>query len=132
MTREEAVTFLDKMFQEVFTESGKPEYADRYFSQDYRAESNCNFLDRKMFDDHVLALQKDIRVLECAYGDVITTPDRIAAVLTFTVHKTDGKTAKVRSHAFYSLEDGKIARLQELTHVIEGGSEDTDIASRTS
>lgn len=131
MTKEQAVAFLNQMFQEVFTESGKLEYADRYYTKDYVAISNCNHLDRKMFDDHVLALQRDIRKLECSYDEVITAPDKIGVVLSFAIEKTDGSIAKIRSHTFYTLRDGKIAELQELTHVMEGGEEDSDIASRT-
>jgi hypothetical protein len=46
--------------------------------------------------------------------------------------KTNGDTIRAKVIAFYTVRDGKIVHVDELTHLLHGADEDRDMGSRTS
>jgi hypothetical protein len=46
--------------------------------------------------------------------------------------KANGETIRVKVIALYTLEKGKIVRVDELTHLLKGAEADRDIGFRTS
>ena len=131
MTREDAEALLRTAFNDLFNRNADRETIDRHVSQDYTAWSDGRVIRRHQFEEHVLAIRKDIESMEVAFEDVVTADDRIAAVMTFTLHRKDGRTSQMLVHAFYTIREGKIHRLSELTHLLTGAEEDRDLASRT-
>ena len=131
MTREDAEALLGTAFDALFNRDADRETLDRYISEGYSAWSDGRVIGREQFEAHVFAIRKEIQSMEVAFEDVVTADDRIAAAMTFTLHRGDGRTSQMRVHAFYTIRDGKIQRLSELTHLLSGAEEDRDLASRT-
>ena len=58
--------------------------------------------------------------------------DTIADIHVIDAEKTNGDSVRTKVIAFFTVRNGKIARVDELTHLLLGADQDRDIGSRTS
>ena len=103
----------------------------RFFTPDYIQNVDGKQLDYKGFIDHARALKNTLRGGHATILKLIVEGSTIADIHVVEAEKTDGSRIKARVIAFYTVRDGRIAKVDELTHLLEGRKEDHDLGSRT-
>ena len=104
----------------------------RYFAPDYVQEVDGVRLDFDGFIDHARVLKTSLRWGRATIENLIVSGDTIADIHVVDGEKTNGDKIRVKVIAFFTLRDGKIVRVDELTHLLEGNHADRDMGSRTS
>jgi len=104
----------------------------RYFTSDYVQEVDGKRLDYAGFIDHARVLKTHLRRGRATIKTLIVDGDTIADIHVIDAEKVDGNSVRTKVIAFFTVREGKIARVDELTHLLQGADEDRDIGSRTS
>jgi len=131
MTRDEARRFLEDMFDRLFDPAASAEAVGAFFAPDYVQEVDGKRLDYSAFLDHVRLLKRTLERATVTFEQLLVDGSTIADIHVVDAHKKNGERLRVKVLAFYTIEDGKIRRLEELTHQLEGRPEDADLGSRT-
>ena len=131
MTRDDARTFLQGVFDRFFDPAASAEAVGEFFSPDYVQEVDGKRLDYSAFLDHVRLLKRTLDRATVTFENVVVDGSTIADIHVVDARKKNGERLRVKVLAFYTIEDGKIRRLEELTHQLEGRAEDRDLGSRT-
>jgi ketosteroid isomerase-like protein len=83
------------------------------------------------FIEHARALKTSLRH-DCATIErLVVDGHTIADIHLIDAEKTNGDKIRVKVIAFFTVKDGKIVRVDELTHLLEGDEADRDLGSRT-
>jgi ketosteroid isomerase-like protein len=104
----------------------------RYFAPDYVQDVDGKRLDYAGFIDHARVLKTQLRRGRAAIKALIVDGDTIADIHVIEDEKTNGDSIRTKVIAFFTVRDGKIVRVDELTHLQHGADEDRDMGSRTS
>jgi len=132
MTRDEARRFLAELFARFFDPATSAEAVGAaFFSPDYVQEVDGKRLDYGAFLDHVRLIKRTLDHATVTFEHVVVDGSTIADVHVVDARKNNGERLRVKVLAFYTIEDGKIRRLEELTHQLEGRPDDRDLGSRT-
>ena len=104
----------------------------RYITLEYVQEVNGKRLDYAGFIDHARLLKAHLRGGSVTIEAIVVDGDTIADIHLVEAEKTNGATIRTNVIAFFTVRDGKITRVDELTHLLHGADDDRDIGSRTS
>jgi ketosteroid isomerase-like protein len=132
MTKEEARDFLEKVFANTFAPQADAESLSELFSTYYIQDADGARLDFKGFIEHARVLKKTLRSGRVTFKDILVDGQKIADVHIVEATKATGDTIRVKVIALYTLAEGKILRVDELTHLLKGADTDRDIGFRTS
>lgn len=130
MTGSEARAFLEEVFDAVSAPSATPEVIQRYFTDDYVQIVNTTFLHRTEFETHLATLRSDFRSFSFDFTTVIAEGNRIADAHLTTATRKNGRQMKIEFIGVYTLRDGRIAKYEALSCLIEGAEEERDYGSR--
>jgi ketosteroid isomerase-like protein len=131
MTRDEARRLLQDLFDRFFDPTASAEDVGAFFSPDYVQEVDGKRLDYSAFLDHVRVLKRTIDRATVTFENLVVDGSTIADIHVVDARKKNGERLRAKVLAFYTVEDGRIRRLEELTHQLEGSPEDRDLGSRT-
>ena len=132
MSHEEAREFLEKVFANMFDPQAAAESLSEFFATDYVQDADGARLDFNGFIDHARVLKNTFRSGHVRFEEILVDGPKIADVHIVEATKANGDTIRVKVIAVYTLEKGKIVRVDELTHLLEGAEADRDIGFRTS
>ncbi|MCE0495063.1 nuclear transport factor 2 family protein [Vibrio salinus] len=111
-----------------------PEHDDsklrQYFSSDYQQTINGHHLDYNGFVEHMALLKNETRhmklsvIASAANGDTVFSHHEVA------VEKKQGGYASFEVFAHFTVTGDKIVKCRELTRMISGNDNDSDLGSR--
>jgi len=106
----------------------------RYFAPDYVQEVDGKRLDYAGFIDHARVLKTHLQDgrATMTIETLIVDGDTIADIHVVDVEKANGDRIRTKVIAFFTVRDGRIVRVDELTHLLEGAEQYRDMGSRTS
>jgi ketosteroid isomerase-like protein len=131
MTRDEARRLLQDLFDRFFDPAASAEAVGEFFAPDYVQEVDGKRLDYSAFLDHVRVLKRTLERATVAFEQLVVDGSTIADIHVIDARKKNGERLRAKVLAFYTIENGKIRRLEELTYQLEGSPEDRDLGSRT-
>jgi predicted ester cyclase len=132
MSQEEAREFLEKVFANMFDPQAPAESLSEFFSTDYVQDADGARLDFDGFIDHARVLKGTFTSAHVRFEEILVDGPNIADVHIIEATKVNGENIRVKVIALYTLEKGKIVRVNELTHLLKGADADRDIGFRTS
>ncbi|GAA0606038.1 hypothetical protein GCM10010174_23620 [Kutzneria viridogrisea] len=101
---------------------------DTYFTQDYVQHTDGHVLDRAAFVDHVRHLRaRGLTEVQVQVQEIAVEGSTVADVHTVRGTKPDGTPVEVEVYMFTQLRDGKAASIRELSRLITGAAEDSDL-----
>ncbi|HUB10593.1 MAG TPA: nuclear transport factor 2 family protein [Acetobacteraceae bacterium] len=104
----------------------------RYFASDYVQEVDGKTLTFAGFIDHARMLKASLRRGCATIERLVVSGDTIADIHVVKAEKMNGDAIRVKVIAFFTVRDGKIIAVDELTHLLDGSDADRDMGSRTS
>lgn len=130
MNSAEAEVFVRRMLS-VFTKlDATPAEFAAFTSPDYIQYVNGEALDAKAAAAHMLALHATVTSLSITI-DRFVSDGRSAATVHFAdAAKKSGERIRLKVVAFYVFENDRIKLVDEVTHLVQGGAEDSDLGSR--
>lgn len=115
---------------EVFTDfSTSLDQLKTFLTPDYRQIVDGRTLTLDDFLTHAHALREALQSLEITIERIVCQEDRAATVHVARAIRPSGHISRIRVIAFFEIKDGRIALVDELTHVLEGTTEDTALGS---
>jgi ketosteroid isomerase-like protein len=127
LSKEQARALIENALASLLDPRQDAESLNRYFAHDYVQNVDGKRLDFNGFIDHARTLKKSLRsgraTIETIIVDGMTVAD---------IHVVDAEKIRAKVIAFYTVRDGKIVHVDELTHLLHGTAEDRDMGSRTS
>jgi ketosteroid isomerase-like protein len=132
LSKEQGRTLIESALASLLDPQLDAEDLSRYFAPDYVQDVDGKRLDFSGFIDHARMLKKSLRKARATIEQIIVDGATIADVHVVDGEKTNGDTFRAKVIAFYTVRDGKIVRVDELTHLLQGADEDRDLGSRTS
>jgi len=108
------------------------DHLTRYFAPDYTQEVDGKRLTFAGFIDHARALKASLRCGHATIERLVVSGDTIADIHVVEADKKNGDAIRVKVIAFFTVRDGKIVGVDELTHLLDGSDADRDMGSRTS
>lgn len=103
---------------------------DRHFSPDYRQRVNGHWHDRDAFVQHACKLRDIVAAARIEILDELRVGDRYADRHRVHIRKHDGSRVVQEVYLFAQLdEEGRFARVEETTLMLEGEEADRDIGS---
>jgi ketosteroid isomerase-like protein len=130
MTTEEARRFLQRVFDRLFDPASTAEEVGAFFSPDYVQDVDGRRLDRGEFMNHVRMLKNTLEGATVTFKQIAADGQTIADIHVVEARKKNGERVRVKVIAFYTLQNGKISSIEELTYLLEGRSEDRDLGFR--
>lgn len=130
MTKTDAEHMLHRLFTALINPAVSLKDLKGFFTPDYMQLVDGKSLDLNGFIDHVATLRRTLATLDVEFENIIANDTTLADIHTVTAHKKAGGMIKVKVIAFYTLHNGKISRIEELTRLITGNAADGDIGSR--
>lgn len=100
-----------------------------FFTEDYKQLVDGKELGLDDFIVHIKALRQKLKALDIDIQHIVTSPDAAATVHIAHVTRDSGEKSHIKVVAFYSFRDGKIAFVDELTHLLEGAESDKKLGS---
>lgn len=123
--------FLVEAFSDLFNPANDAqEAAAKYMTPDYVQLVDGEVLDFEGFVNHLKVLQDNLRDVNFTFETVVASENTISDIHIVDAVKNDGSAFRTKVIAFYHMRDGMIQRIDELTHLIEGGEDDRDMGSR--
>jgi len=132
LSKEEARTLIENAVSSMLDPQQDAATLSRYFASDYVQDVDGKRLDYDGFIDHARVLKTHLRSGRATIESLIVDGDTIADIHVIDAEKINGSRIRTKVIAFFSLRDGKIVRVDELTHLLDGEEEDRDMGSRTS
>ena len=130
-SEESAKAFLLEMLQEGLSPHSDPrEFANKYMTPDYVQHVDGKTLDFEEFVNHLGVLRREFKEVDVIVHDVAVSGNKIADIHYVTAVKHDGGIVKAKVIGFFYMRGDKVAKLDELTYLIEGDEEDRDLGSR--
>lgn len=99
------------------------------FTADYRQLVDGKELNLNDFLIHIKALRTKLSALEIKILHIVTSSDAAATIHIAKATRISGETSLIKVVAYYGIKDGKIAFVDELTHLLEGGEADKALGS---
>jgi ketosteroid isomerase-like protein len=132
LSKEAARALIESALASLLDPRQDAESLSRYFASDYIQDVDGKRLDFNGFIDHARTLKKSLRSGRVTIENIVVDGMTIADVHVVDAEKTNGDTIRAKVTAFYTVRDGKIVRVDELTHLLQGSEKDRDMGSRTS
>ncbi|MEO1090134.1 MAG: nuclear transport factor 2 family protein [Pseudomonadota bacterium] len=129
MARADPRQFVEHVFAEIFMRKDFDQAIDAYFTDDFVLDADGTCLDFATFKQHVSHLHDVVVSMSIEVTTVVADGDRIAEIHMVRATKRDGSTLTTKVLAFHTIRDGKIARIEELTHLVEGDEADRHLGS---
>ncbi|OSQ38883.1 nuclear transport factor 2 family protein [Thalassospira mesophila] len=130
MTKTDAKQLLHRLFAALADPATSLEELAGFFTSDYVQIVDGETLNLAGFLDHAATLRCTLDAVDVDFENIVASDNTIADIHIVTAHKKDGSQITIKVIAFYTLRDGKISRIEELTHLISGSTADRDIGSR--
>ncbi len=130
MTPQDAQNLLEKMFETLADKKVPIQDLAAFFTPDY-----VQIVDGKMFDlnaflQHAATLRDTLVKADIRFEKIVTDGNTIADIHFAHAQKKNGDNVHIKVIAFYTLRDGRICKVEELTHLVEGTAQDRDLGSR--
>ena len=132
MTEEEARTFLLGLYDRLIRHTPDLETLSRYITDDFIAYSDGVTMNREEFAAHLDLLRQKLRTFEVKFKKIIASQDCIAAILIVDFFTDTESHSIIQVNAFYSLRDGKVAGLDEMSQLVSGSEADRGLVARSS
>ncbi|MFT9016959.1 nuclear transport factor 2 family protein [Acetobacter malorum] len=100
-----------------------------FLTSDYQQIVDGRTLTLDDFLTHARALREALQSLEITVERIICQEDMAATVHVARATRLSGHISTIKVIAFFQLREGRIALVDELTHVLEGNSEDKTLGS---
>ena len=122
--------FIKNAFAEIYKGDAVDEtVVAHYFSKDYIQHVDGKTLNYQQFVDHLYAQRKAIYNVTITFEHLISEGDKVVSIHYPTADKFSGGKIKAKVIALFVIKNDKIVLCDELTHLIEGSSEDRDLGS---
>lgn len=131
LSKEQARALIENSIASLLDPQQDAAALDRYFTLDYVQHVDGKRFDYEGFIDHARALKGSLRRGRVTIEQLIVDGDTIADIHIVEAEKTNGSLVRAKVIGFFTVRDGKIARVDELTHMLDGAPEDRDLGSRT-
>src|SRR5271168_2133816 len=132
LSKEQARRLIEDAVASLLDPKQDAESLSRYFAPNYVQDVDGKRLDFNGFIDHARTLKATLRRGHATIEKLIVDGDTIADTHIIDAEKTNGDSIRVKVTAFLTARDGKIVRVDELTHLLHGAEEDSDLGSRRS
>ncbi|MEP7456680.1 nuclear transport factor 2 family protein [Phyllobacterium sp. SB3] len=123
---------IKKVLESMLDPNAPVEQLREFFSTNYRQDIDGVTLDFTGFMAHAEDLKKSISAGSTTFEMMIVEGQTVADVHIVDAIKLNGEKIRIKVIAFYTIENGKITRVNELTHLLSGLTEDRNLGSRTS
>ncbi|AUG52658.1 hypothetical protein CSC3H3_07970 [Thalassospira marina] len=130
MNQRDAENILHDLFASLTNPAIPTENLASFFTRDYIQIVDGETLDLDGFLQHAATLRNALIRAEVSFEKIIAQDDTIADIHIVRAEKKNGDHIRVKVIAFYTLRDGRISRIEELTHLLDGKDEDRDLGSR--
>ena len=131
LNQESARDLLQRVFASLLDPLRGVEDLAEFFSADYVQHVDGVRLDYAGFIEHAQVLKNTLSGGFIVIEQLLCVGNTIADVHIVHARKRDGRCLQVKVLAFFTVQNGKIIAVDELTHMLEGGAEDKDLGSRT-
>jgi ketosteroid isomerase-like protein len=131
LSRDEARALIEGALASLLNPREDVADLSRYFAPDYIQDVDGKRLDYAGFIDHARALKTHLRGGRVTIETLLVDGDTIADIHVIEAENTNGGSIRTKVIAFFTVRDGKIVRVDELTHLLHGAEEDRDMGSRT-
>lgn len=122
---------ITTVFQKILE---NPEFDEKligmYFSKDYIQHVDGKTLDYTGFVQHMKALKNAVSQLQITIRSMASEEDVVFTNHVAKIYKKDGKQGEGEVIAEFRIKDQQIIYCNELTRIIKGSEEDSDIGSR--
>jgi ketosteroid isomerase-like protein len=132
LSKEQARRLIEDAVASLLDPNQDADGLSRYFAPDYIQDVDGKRLDFNGFIDHARTLKRSLRRGHATIEKLVVDGDTIADIHVIDAEKTNGDSIRVKVIAFFTTRDGKIVRVDELTHLLHGADEDRDLGSRQS
>ncbi len=129
-TPHDARVFLHALFEQLFDPAVPSEAIGAYFHPDYQQLVDGKILNFTDFIAHVGVLKSTLASAQVTFEQILVNGQEWADIHYVDAVKQDGSRLRVKVLAFYIFRDGKISRIEELTHLEQGSAVDQDLGSR--
>ena len=103
---------------------------DRHFGPGYRQRTNGVWDDREAFRQHIGHLRSLIATAQIATLDELSDGNQYAERHVARMVKFDGSVVRQEVYLFAEFDpDGRFARIEEVTHMLEGAEADRGIGN---
>lgn len=130
MTQTNAKQLLQNLFAALSDPAISLEDLSVFFTSDYVQLVDGETLNLAGFLEHAATLRGALETVDVEFETIIASDNTIADIHVVNARKKNGGRVKMKVIAFYTLRDGKISRIEELTHLISGNGADRDMGSR--
>jgi predicted SnoaL-like aldol condensation-catalyzing enzyme len=128
---QQALDFLRTVFENMLDPAAPAEDLKAYFADEYHQEADGVHLDLEGFLAHAKTLKGQLVSAEVIFEKVAVSGPTIADIHIVNGVKQDGSTVQAKVIAFYTISEGKITAVDELTRIVKGSAEDRDLGHRT-
>ncbi|MFB7053022.1 nuclear transport factor 2 family protein [Streptomyces vinaceus] len=109
------------------------EAADRHFTPEYRQRTDGEWADRAGFIEHITHVRGVVADGHVVVHEELYDGSKYADRHTAHITKKDGSTVSMEVYVFADLApDGRFARIEETTLMLEGSAADRNIGSARS
>jgi len=122
---------LKKIFSDIFEADNFDEKViHKYFHLEYKQHVDGKILNFDQFVDHMKAIKDTLDSVKIYFEHLIEENDSVCSVHYAEGKKKDGNIVKAKVIAFFKFEQDKLILCDEMTHLVEGNTEDEDMGSR--
>ncbi len=109
--------------------SFKMEDLGNFIAPDYVQYVDGKTFNYKQFVEHINTLRLMIETCRVEFKTLVCEGDIVFSNHTVDIELTDGRKAKTQVIAEFHLREGKLYYCDELTHLIEGASDNRELGS---
>ncbi len=131
MTDDEAKAFLLGLYDQLIRNTPDAETVSRYMTDDFIAHSDGVTMNREEFEAHLDLMHQKLSSFEVKFKKIVTSPDCIAAILNVDFFTDTESHSIIQVNAFYSLREGKVAGLDEMSRLVSGNEADRGLVARS-
>lgn len=122
-------TFLQDILE---NENFKPDIVKNYISEDYiQLVDNNPPMNSQAFIDHIVAQKKIIPKVNVTFLEIIAEGDKVAEIHLVKAKKKNDEIVEGKVIAFWTIQNGKITKCEELVKIIKGNKEDEKLGHIT-
>tara|TARA_R110000868_G_scaffold248315_14_gene504851 strand:- start:1938 stop:2336 length:399 start_codon:yes stop_codon:yes gene_type:complete len=131
MTQTDNKQFIKQVFKDTFENmDASEENYSHYFAKEYVQHVDGKTLNYTEFLAHMKALKQAMKTIAIDFKIILADGDKVATVHKVHGIKRDGGTIHAQVNAIFQIKDNQIILCDELTHLIQGNSDDKDLGSR--
>lgn len=125
------ITFIKNALNNVLGKDlGNVEIIEQYFSPDYIQVVDGKEIDYSGFVAHLAALKAAVDTITITFKSIAEGENCIHTQHIAHAEKKNGDISEFEVFACFSLSNGKIIRCEELTRMLVGKKQDSDLGSR--